>query len=209
MDRMTDELKAEIEKIRKDWGPYDATRHSFCGGSVEILLKEIDALTQKVRSAEEQLQKMTTAHGLLNPQGLAQGDELQAEIKKVATLEAELQKKDAKIEIMWKYLNDYVSHKVLWQMADEIQKDAPDPAPKKPHVLNQDSDSPIYDDGELVIEKPDDKSIFDVIDNPDTEYIIKTAKCSECAGLGLPPVFPGSERRRCNTCGSTGKKPDE
>src|SRR4030066_1380015 len=34
-------------------------------------------------------------------------------------------------------------------------------------------------------------------------------KCSECAGLGLPPVFPGSERRRCNTCGSTGKKPSE
>ena len=44
----------------------------------------------------------------------------------------------------------------------------------------------------------------------DVKYAPKEAEpCPECAGLGLPPVFPGAERRRCNTCGATDKKPKE
>lgn len=175
------------------------------------LLAEIDRL-----KAENEKQKVTIKQ-LEDGQRIAEPEYRD----RIAELKAEIKKKDAIVD---KLYNEYLSQDTDHQTMKALFREYDTPNPSEQAVK-------LGCDGLPLETQRDDKYCEDFSyikcqsccpkfppANPDSPFLkaMKDGKkpketqrddeCPECAGLGLPPTFPGADRRRCNTCGSTGKK---
>ena len=206
----------EPDRMTNDtWCKPDST--GDCDSDCELCMKNyIDTLTNELRLKEElisisvenytrleqqvkALEKQKTVYIATAPGRDGKMAKLHARIK---DLEAEIKKKDGEIIHQKQMIICLKSGCVEFPYSvfdgpnqdcipceRLIRTDAPDPASPKKRVCN-DCGKPM--EGKL-------DHLFCTPKTPDD-------KCPECAGLGLPPVFPGAERRRCNTCGVTDKK---